>query len=92
MGKRGRQAFRHNLHIHNAEQLALIQGDVAHQVTTLSLDAALVALAVVRVVELGDRQRDDHLHVARRDAGQQQGVVNGQQVEIVILIVNVGRG
>ncbi|MNS35657.1 hypothetical protein D3C72_678180 [compost metagenome] len=55
MGQRRRQALRHHLHIHDAEQLAFVQGDIAHQILALRFDALFVTLTVVRLVELGDR-------------------------------------
>ena len=92
MRQRRRQAFWHDLDVSNTEQLAFVERDIAHQVATFRFNAAFVALAVVRVVELGDWQRHNHFNVARREAGQQQRMVYCQQVQIVILIIDMSGG
>ncbi|MNF89805.1 hypothetical protein D3C84_723440 [compost metagenome] len=89
-GECSRQALRHDFHADDVEQLPLVEADGPHQVAPLLLYLLFVALAIVRVVELGDGQGDSDGHVAGGHAGLQQGVVHGKQVEIVVLVLHMG--
>ena len=91
-GQGRRQALRHHLDADDIEQLTFVEADVTHQVAALLLDLLFIALAVIRVVELGDGQGYRDGHVTGGHAGLQQGMVHGEQVEIVVLVLHVGGG
>ncbi len=92
MGQRGRQSLGHDFDLDDLEQLAFVQADLPHQVLAFGLDFDFVFLAVIGAVVFRNGQGGDDFHRAGCQAGLQQGMVDGQQVQVAVLEFNMGGG